>query len=170
MKLFKQLILCLPILMTLLLFMYLLLSELLVVWVLFCTIHFNALRLHSLQMQGFGVPLDFNHLSYLVLSSKDEWDVAQCVAVYLSKHGAQKPAFSLKEEQHTFDLGRLIANATPEMVEIWNEEEKDALARIEGRWKEVLRKQEEVSTSVLLRPKIVSPFWRSFSWPFSSGT
>lgn len=136
------------------------------VWVLFCTIHFNAVILHSLQMQDFGVPLDFNHLSYLVLSSKDEWDVAQYVAVYLSKHGVQKPIFSLKEEQHTFDLGRLIANATPEMVEICDEEEKDALARIEGRWKEVLRKQEEVSTSVLLRPKVVSSSGAHSRGPF----
>jgi hypothetical protein len=96
-------------------------------------------------MQAFGVPLDFNHLSHLVLSSKKEWDVAQHVALYLCKHGAEKPIFSLKEECHTFDLSRLVANATPEMVEIWDEEEKDALARIEGRWKEVQRKQEEVS-------------------------
>eukprot|EP00956_Cyclotella_meneghiniana_P007276 scaffold9913_cov36-Cyclotella_meneghiniana.AAC.15 len=109
----------------------------------FCVIHFNAVKLNSSEMQGFGVPLDFNKLSHLVLSKREEWDTVRNVAVYLSKYSTNKPVFTLKDETHTFDLGRRIANASPDMVKIWEEEESDATSRIEGRWEEVLRKQEE---------------------------
>ena len=95
-------------------------------------------------MQDFGVPLNFKDLSYLVLSSREEWEAAQNVAVYLNSCGRTKPIFSLAEERHTFDLGRNIAISSSDMLKIWKKEKRDALARIEGRWKEVLRKQGEV--------------------------
>lgn len=109
----------------------------------FCIIHSNAVRLHDAQMQGFGVPLDFNDLSHLVLSEKEEWEVVKKVALYLSKYGTNKPLFSLKEEQSTFDMGRLVADSSPTMLNVWIEEHQDAQLRIEGHWQEVLRKQEE---------------------------
>ena len=109
----------------------------------FCVIHFNAVKLNSSEMQGFGVPLDYNNLSHLVLSKREEWEAVKRVGVYLCKYGTNKPVFSLKDENHTFDLGRRVANASTDMVNIWGEEELDAISRIEGHWKEVLRKQEE---------------------------
>ena len=94
-------------------------------------------------MQGFGVPLDYNKLSYLVLSTRQEWEAAQQVAVYLSKYGTNKPIFSLKDETSTFDLGRCVANASRDMLKVWEEEEADAYSRVEGHWQAVLKKQEE---------------------------
>lgn len=89
------------------------------------------------------MPLDYNNLSHLVLSKQEEWEAVKRVGVYLGKYGTNKPVFSLKDENHTFDLGRRVANASRDMVNIWEEEESDAISRIEGHWKEVLRKQEE---------------------------
>lgn len=93
-------------------------------------------------MDGHGVPLDFNDLSHLVLSDHEEWDVALYVASYLGKYGTIRPVFSLKDEKSTFDVGRRVANSSSKMVEIWNQEVQDASCRVEGHWKEVLRKQE----------------------------
>ncbi|KAL3804145.1 hypothetical protein HJC23_013664 [Cyclotella cryptica] len=117
--------------------------EVLVVWVAFCVIHFNAARLYDAEMQGFGVSLDFNYLSHLVLSEKEEWEVAKQVALYLNKYGTSRPLFSLKEEGPTFDMGRRVANKSSEMLNVWEEENQDAKLRIEGHWQKVLRKQEE---------------------------
>lgn len=89
------------------------------------------------------MPLDYNNLSHLVLSKQEEWEAVKRVGVYLGKYGTNKPVFSLKDDNHTFDLGRRVANASRDMVNIWEEEESDAISRIEGHWKEVLRKQEE---------------------------
>lgn len=96
------------------------------------------------------MPLDYNDLSHLVLSSREEWKAAEHVAVYLNRHGTSKPVFSLKDECHTFDLGRKVADVSPGMIKIWEEEEQDAVARMENRWKEVLRKKEEVCMQALL--------------------
>jgi len=116
--------------------------EVLVVWLAFCIIHSNARRLHKTEMEGYGVPLDFNDLSHLVLSNRTEWDAGLRIAEYLNKHGTEKPVFSLNDETSTFDLGRRIAQASSDMVKVWDQEEKDASCRVEGHWKEVLRKQE----------------------------
>lgn len=99
--------------------------------------------MHSVPMCGFGVPLDFNNLSHLNLSSREEWDVVKQIAIYLRGHGVNKPLFSLKEEKHTFEMGLRFANASSDMQKIWQEETQDALLRIDGHWKEVQRKQEE---------------------------
>ena len=99
--------------------------------------------MHSVPMRGFGVPLDFNNLSHLNLSSREEWDVVKQIAIYLRGHGVNKPLFSLKEEKHTFEMGLRFANASSDMQKIWQEETQDALLRIDGHWKEVQRKQEE---------------------------
>ena len=93
-------------------------------------------------MNGYGVPLDFNDLSHLVLSDPSEWDVALRVAEYLGKFGTTRPIFSLSDETPTFDMGRRICDASPDLVNIWEQEEKDASSRVEGHWNEVLRKKE----------------------------
>ena len=93
-------------------------------------------------MNEYGVPLDFNDLSHLVLSDPKEWDVALCVAEYLGKLGTDRPIFSLRDETPTFDMGRRICDASPDLVNIWEQEEKDASSRVEGHWNEVLRKKE----------------------------
>ncbi|KAL7553023.1 hypothetical protein ACHAWF_016264 [Thalassiosira exigua] len=116
--------------------------ELLVVWVAFCIIHFNTILLNKTEMEGYGVPLDYNDLSHLVLSSRDEWEVVLQVAKYLGKHGTSNAIFSLKDEKHTFDLGRRVARATPSMAETWEREDEDASGRVKGHWKVILQKQE----------------------------
>ena len=108
----------------------------------FCIIHSNAVHLHKSEMNGFGVPLDANDLSRLVLSDPSEWDVVKHVSVYLAQYGSHKPVFSLKDEKSTFDLGRRVANASPDLVNIWKEEEEAAKCRVNGHWNEVVRKQE----------------------------
>ena len=104
-------------------------------------------------MRGFGVPLDYKKLSYLVLSTREEWEAAKQVAVYLHKFDTNKPIFSLKDESFTFNFGRCVANASPDMLKIWEEEEADAHCRIEGHWQAVLKKQEEARK---LRAEIAS--------------
>ena len=63
-------------------------------------------------MEGFGVPLDFNDLSHLVLSDPTEWEVVLQIAKYLGKYGVNKLIFSLKDEKSTFSMGRRISNAS----------------------------------------------------------
>ncbi|KAL3776347.1 hypothetical protein ACHAW5_003521 [Stephanodiscus triporus] len=109
--------------------------EMLVVWVVNCS-------KYAVAMKGYGVPLDFNDLSHLVLSDPSEWDVALHVAEYLGKVGTSRPIFSLRDETPTFDLGRCISNDSPDLVKIWEQEEKDASCRVEGHWNEVLRKKQ----------------------------
>lgn len=63
------------------------------------------------------------------------------VAGYLCKYGTNRPIFNLIDEKSTFDMGRRVANASTDMVIVWEQEKKDASSRIEGHWNEVLRKQ-----------------------------
>lgn len=109
----------------------------------FCIIHFNVVRLYTSRMQGFGVPLNYKRLSYLVLSTRQEWEAAKQVAVYLHNYGIDKPIFSLKDEAPTFNLGRVVANSSHKMLKIWEEEEIDANSRMEHRWQAVLKQKEE---------------------------
>ena len=102
-------------------------------------------------MKGFGVPLDYNDLFHLVLSSQEEWKAAEHVAVYLNRHGTSKPIFSLEDKLHTFDLGRKVADASPDMIKIWEEEEQNAVARMENHWKEVWRTEKGVYSGSFLR-------------------
>jgi hypothetical protein len=113
----------------------------------FCIIHHSAVSCnkYKIAMNEYGVPLDFNDLSHLVLSDPNEWDVALRVAEYLRKIGTDRPIFSLRDERPTFDMGRRICNASPDLVNIWEVEEKDASSRIKGHWNEVLRKKKLAS-------------------------
>ena len=97
---------------------------------------------YKVAINEYGVPLDFNDLSHLVLSDPNEWDVALRVAEYLGKLGTDRPIFSLRDETPTFDMGGRICDASPDLVNIWEQEEKDASSRVEGHWNEVLREKE----------------------------
>ena len=94
-------------------------------------------------MLGFGVPLDYKCLSYLVLSTRQEWETAKNVSIYLNQYGTTKAIFSLKDETPTFNLGLRVANSSRDMLNIWKEEREDADSRVEGHWQAVLEKQEE---------------------------
>jgi hypothetical protein len=87
----------------------------------FCIIHHSAVSCneYKVAMNGYGVPLDFNNLSHLVLSDTNEWDVALQVAAYLGKFGTTRPIFLLRDETPTFDMGQRICNALPDLVKIW---------------------------------------------------
>mmetsp|Transcript_21573 Transcript_21573/g.45067 ORF Transcript_21573/g.45067 Transcript_21573/m.45067 type:complete len:673 (-) Transcript_21573:551-2569(-) len=125
--------------------------EVLVVWIVFCVIHASTVQMHQQEMSCNGVALNFGDLRHLVLSSPDEWEIVRAVCKYLSASGNSRPVFSLCDELSTFEMGARVAIASPEMQEIWHQEEHDAKGRVEGHWNEVLKKKEKAAK---LRSKI----------------
>jgi hypothetical protein len=116
--------------------------ELLVVWVAYC-MQFEAVRTMCPLAAEYGVSLDYKDLRHLVLSDRSAVDATLAVAAYLSQQ--EKPGkdlFSLRGGgEATFRFAEEFAKQDQRMMEVWQQEERDADARVENHWKEVKRKQ-----------------------------
>ncbi|KAL7472894.1 hypothetical protein ACHAXS_014340 [Conticribra weissflogii] len=120
--------------------------EVLMVWIDYCVIHASTVQMHRDEMSINGVALNFGDLRHLVLSRPEEWEIVRNVSKYLNASGNSRPVFSLCDEHSTFEMGARVALASPEMQEIWRQEQHDAKCRVEGHWNEVLKKKERAAT------------------------
>lgn len=92
-------------------------------------------------MEDFGVALNYEHLGHLVLSDPHEWEIFRQISNYLSGCGISRPVFSLREEIHTFNMGRRVADNSEELQDIWRLEQDDAERRVDKHWEKVKKKK-----------------------------
>eukprot|EP00899_Mesostigma_viride_P019526 jgi/Mesvir1/27575/Mv07320-RA.1 len=137
--------------------------ETLMVWVAFCFADAHGCVEHPL-LQKYGVALRWEDLGHLVLGDRLAVDAALAVGEYLrartnrsrdvfTLRGARGPSLSactsLGWDSSTMSMAAKMAEeegtALGEQIRsLWRAEQEDAQKRVEGHWKEVLRKQKLV--------------------------
>eukprot|EP00899_Mesostigma_viride_P019525 jgi/Mesvir1/27574/Mv07319-RA.1 len=128
--------------------------ETLMVWVAFCFADAHACEEHPL-LQKYGVALRWEDLGHLVLGDRLAVDAALAVGEYLrARTNRSREVFTLRDLVEGWGTGTMSMAA--EMAQeqgtslgerirsLWRAEQEDAEKRVEGHWKEVLRKREVV--------------------------
>eukprot|EP00899_Mesostigma_viride_P005241 jgi/Mesvir1/14718/Mv05368-RA.1 len=126
-------------------------KETLMVWAAFCFADAAACAPDEFPLfREYGVALRWEDLEHLVLSDRLAVDAALAVGEYLrTRTVPSREVFTLRDAGAGWDA-KTIAMATElaersrvagQMRELWRSEEADAAKRVEGHWREVLRKQ-----------------------------
>ena len=97
----------------------------------------------------FSVPLDYNDLEHLVLKDKWAWDMFDVICEFLKmrRNKGLEVIFSGRKDEMAgmFSLADQYAaeHSRTEFDILWAEEQKEANARIESRWKVILEKKKK---------------------------
>ena len=119
-------------------------KEVLIVWICYCLVH-KVLKRSVPLIQKFGVALEWNGISYFVLSDKEAISASLKVSAYLKSNTNEFPLFSLKNQDHTFKFANMFVRQSDEISAIWQSEVRDAEKRIDDHWEEVKKKQKLVN-------------------------
>ena len=115
--------------------------EVLCVWIAFCMVHAAAVKKYPLLDQ-YDVALDGADLHHLVLSEKLAVNATLAVVSYLKKFSKSRPViFSLSSQDGTMHLALNYSRADATMINMHNQEVKDAEKKREANYKIVLEKQ-----------------------------
>lgn len=116
--------------------------ETLVLWIGFCVAHEAALQC-SPELRSYAPALDWRDLRWLILEDKSAVDAALHVAAYLQAKQApavaDKPVFSLRRGDKTFDFAREYSRRVH--GKLWRAEHAAAQRRTDAHYAVVLEKQ-----------------------------
>eukprot|EP00899_Mesostigma_viride_P028443 jgi/Mesvir1/8784/Mv02694-RA.1 len=127
-------------------------QETLMVWVAFCVADARGCAEHPL-LKEYGVALRWEGLRHLVLGDRLAVDAALAVGEYLRFRTIRlREVFTLRDAQQgwhaqTIGMAGEMARRSGEsrwMASLWQQELEDANKRVDGHWREVLRKQQLV--------------------------
>ena len=120
-------------------------NELLVMWIGFALVHKSMARREPL-LRKYGIPLDWQHLSVLVLSDKDAQNAAIELSVYLRNNiKRESEIFNLSgDQQATFEFALEYAQQSEELLRIWEEEHEAAEKRECEQWIKICAKKDQV--------------------------
>ena len=120
-------------------------NELLVMWIGFALVH-STLKKTVPLLQNYGIPLNWEDVSLLVVSKKSALTAAVQLAVYLRKNTKNgNEVFSLQNQDSLFDFALQFSYQSPDLLNIWDNEERAANQRENEQWQRILAKQKEVT-------------------------
>ena len=120
-------------------------NELLVMWIGFALVHKSLARREPL-LRKYGIPLDWQHLSVLVLSDKDAQTAVIELSVYFRNNTKRESEiFNLSgDQQATFEFALEYAQQSEELLRIWEEEHEAAEKRECEQWEKICAKKTQV--------------------------
>ena len=120
-------------------------NELLVMWIGFALVHKSLARREPL-LRKYGIPLDWQHLSVLVLSDKDAQTAVIELSVYFRNNTKRESEiFNLSgDQQATFEFALEYAQQSEELLRIWEEEHEAAEKRECEQWIKICAKKDQV--------------------------
>ena len=120
-------------------------NELLIMWIGFALVH-STLKKTVPLLQNYGIPLNWEDVSLLVVSKKSALTAAVQLAVYLRKNTKNgNEVFSLQNQNSLFDFALRYGCQSQDLLRIWDNEERAANQRENRHWQKILAKQKEVA-------------------------